>query len=141
MRGRASIGSGARLSGVFIERAVLIVARFLAFLMIFAVVVAHGSSVAAAICQHRSVADHVAARQSSDRKIAAVSLHEESAAAAASKKGSQSASASVHWPTDMLPANILAEPSRAIEPVRFQPAVQIPLESSPLRPLLEPPLA
>lgn len=116
-------------------------ARFLAFLMIFAVVVAHGSSVAAAICQHQSVADHVAARQSSDRKIAAVSLHEESAAATVSKKGSQSAGASVHWPADMLPANSVAEPYRALEPVRFEPAIEIRLESSPVRPLLEPPLA
>ncbi|MGZ8999134.1 MAG: hypothetical protein ACXW2T_09795 [Allosphingosinicella sp.] len=116
-------------------------ARFLAFLMIFAVVVANGSSVAAAICQHQNIGEHVAARQSGDLKIAAVSLHEEAAAAAASKKGSQSASASVQWPTEMLPAGNGAEPFRAVEPVRYQRAVTTPLESTSSRPLLEPPSA
>jgi hypothetical protein len=116
-------------------------ARFLSFLMIFAVVIGHGSSVAAAICHHQSFAEHVAARQSLDHKVSAVSLHEDAAAAVASKKGSQSASASVHWPAEMLPASVDAEPFRALEPVRFQPAVQPALKSASLRPLLEPPSA
>ena len=116
-------------------------ARFLAFLMIFAVTIAHGSSVTAAICHHQSFGEHVAARQSVDRKVAAVALHEDAAAASASKKGSQSASASVHWPAEMLPASMAAEPFRTLEPVRFEPAVQPKLESASLRPLLEPPSA
>ena len=114
-------------------------ARILAFLMIFAVVIAHGSSVAAAICQHQSFGEHVAARQSRDHKIAAVSLREDAAAAAASKQGSQSASSTIHWPTEMLPASVNAEPFRALERVRFQPAVQPALKSASVRPLLEPP--
>lgn len=115
--------------------------RFLTFLMIFAVVVAHGSSVAAAICHHQSIGEHVAARQSLDRKVAAVSLHEEAAADVASKKGSQSAGASVHWPAEMLPANIQAEPFRVVEPVRFQQVAVSALSSASVRPLLEPPSA
>jgi len=115
--------------------------RFLAFLMIFAVVVAHGSSVAAAICHHQTIGEHIAARQSRDQKVAAVSVQEEAAADVASKKGSQSASASVHWPAEMLPANLDAEPFRAVEPVRFQPRTQTALKSAPVRPLLEPPSA
>jgi hypothetical protein len=112
--------------------------RFLSFLMIFAVVVAHGSSVAAAICSHQSVGEHVAARQSQDQRVSAVSQHEE-AAAAISKKGSQSAAASVHWPAEMLPASLNTEPFRVVEPVRFPPATATPLESGSVRPLLEPP--
>ena len=116
-------------------------ARFLAFLMIFAVTVAHGSSVTAAICDHQSFAEHVAARQSLDRKVAAVALHEDAAASAASKKGSQSASASVHWPAEMLPAAMAAEPFRALEPIMFQPDLPHALKSASVRPLLEPPSA
>jgi hypothetical protein len=116
-------------------------ARFLAFLMIFAVTIAHGSSVTAAICHHQSLGEHVAARQSLDRNVAAVALHEDAAAAAASKKGSQSASASVQWPAEMLPANAAAELFRTIEPIRFHPAMQHALRSELVPPLLEPPSA
>ena len=115
-------------------------ARFLAFLMIFAVTIAHGSSVTAAICHHQNFGEHVAARQSLDRKVAAVALHED-AAAAASKKGSKSASASVHWPAEMLPANAAAELFRTFEPIRFHPAAQPALRSELVPPLLEPPSA
>ena len=116
-------------------------ARFLAFLMIFAVVIAHGSSVAASICHHQTLGEHIAARQSADHEVAAVSLREEAAASVASKKASQSASASVHWPTEMLPPSMDAEPFRVLEPVRFEPAAQPALKSASVGPLLEPPSA
>jgi len=116
-------------------------ARFLALLMIFAIVIGQGSSVAAAICHHQSLAEHIAARQSGDAHVAAVSLREEAAASVASKKGSQSASASPHWPAEMLPASVDAEPFRTIEPVRFAPAVEPALKSASTPPLLEPPSA
>jgi hypothetical protein len=116
-------------------------ARFLALFMILALLIGQGSSVAAAICHHQNAAEHIAARQSSDARIAAVSLGEEAAAAVASKKGSQSAGASVHWPAEMLPATAADAPFRAIEPIRFRPAVHAPLKSASVRPLLEPPSA
>jgi hypothetical protein len=116
-------------------------ARFLAFLMIFVVVTAHGSAVAAAICHHQNIAEHIAARQSRDHKVAADSLREEAGADFASKKGSQGASASVQWPAEMLPASAHVEPFRVLEPIQFQPAVQLALKSASVRPLLEPPSA
>jgi hypothetical protein len=116
-------------------------ARFLAFLMIFAVVIANGSAVAAAICHHQNIGEHVAARQSRDHKIADVSLREEAGADFASKKGSQSAGGSVHWPAEMLPASLDTEPFRVLEPVQFQTAVQLSLKSTSQPPLLEPPSA
>ncbi len=115
--------------------------RFLTLFMILALLIGQGSSVAAAICHHQNAAEHVAARQSDDARIAAVSLGEEAAAAVASKKGSQSAGASIHWPAEMLPATANAAPFRRLEPIRFQPARHAPLKSATLRPLLEPPSA
>ncbi len=116
-------------------------ARFLALLMIFAIVIGQGSSVAAAICHHQSLAEHIAARHSSDRHVAAVSLREEAAASVASKKGSQSASASIQWPAEMLPASVDTEPFRPLEPIRFPPSVEPRLKSASAPPLLEPPSA
>ena len=114
--------------------------RFLALLMIVTLVIGHGSSVAAAICQHQDAHEHALARESRDARVAAIPLAEE-AAAADSKKAGQSPSSSIHWPTDLLPATLPAVPFRVIEPVRLRPAGQIPLASASVRPLLEPPSA
>jgi hypothetical protein len=116
-------------------------ARLLTFFMILALVMTQGSAMAAALCRHQSIHEHIAARESHDRKIAAVSLAEESAAAVASKKASQSADTSVHWPAEMLPAGIATEPFRAVERIRVRPADQAALPSATLPPLLKPPSA
>ena len=116
-------------------------ARFLAFLMIFTLVIGNGTSVAAAICHHQSLAEHVAARQGSDHGAASVSLREEAAADFVAKKGSQSSGASVHWPAEMLPASLDSEPFRTIEPLIYPSRAQAALKSASPRPLLEPPSA
>jgi hypothetical protein len=117
------------------------VARFLTIFMIVTLVIAHGSSVAAAVCRHQDAHEHALARESRNPNVAAVPLAEEAAAAADSKKGSSSANNSIHWPADMLPARLPSVPFRAVERVRLRPADQPALTSTSRRPLLEPPSA
>ena len=115
--------------------------RLLRLFMIFALVVTQGSAMAQAVCRHESAKAHMLARESSDARVAAVSLREEAAAAASSKKAAQSADASAHWPAQMLPAEADAPPPRAIEPVRLRPAPAATLASTTIPPLLKPPSA
>ena len=115
--------------------------RFLTIFMILALVIAHGSSVAAAVCHHQNAHEHALARASRDAKVAAVPLAEEAAAAVDSKKGSSSAAASIHSPVEMLPAAMPAVPFRAAERIRLRPADQAALASASVRPLLQPPSA
>jgi hypothetical protein len=115
--------------------------RLLTLMMIVILVIAHGSSVSAAICRHANAAEHAAARASHDAGIAAVAFSEEAAGKVASKKGASSNSDSVSWPSDMLPDPGLAAPFRASEPVARDPADALVLVGASLRPLLEPPSA
>jgi hypothetical protein len=115
------------------------VKRLLSWLMILALVLGYGSSVSAAICQHRDLGGHEAARQSLDRKVAASALTEEAAAATGAKKGSTSASP-VGSPIDMV------APAAPVVPLRVAEPILRPLEDSPalagisVRPPLPPPL-
>ena len=77
--------------------------RLLTLMMIFVLVLAHGSSVAAAICRHQDGVAHVAALQSSDAGISAAAFGEEAAGKAASRKGAPADAGSVSSPSDMLP--------------------------------------
>jgi hypothetical protein len=115
--------------------------RLLTLMMIVILVIAHGSSVSAAICRHSSGAEHVAALQSHDAGIAAVAFNEEAAGKAASRKGAPADSGSVSWPSDMLPIAGLDAPFRASEPVERDPADAPVLAGASVRPLLEPPAA
>jgi hypothetical protein len=116
-------------------------ARLLTFFMILALVMTQGSSMAAAVCRHQSLQEHIAARESHDRKAAAVSLAEEEAAAVASKKASQSDDPSSHWPAELLPAETKGAQPRAVEPLRLRPAGHAALPSESISPLLRPPSA
>jgi hypothetical protein len=115
--------------------------RLLTLLMIFALVVAHGTSVAAAICSHESVRQHAAARQSPDAGVSAVALREEAADSHAARKAALADAGSISWVFDILPAPGLAVPPVGAEAVVRRPApTEIPAGIS-LRPLLEPPAA
>lgn len=116
-------------------------ARLLTLMMIVILVMAHGSSVAAAICRHQSASEHVAALQSQDAKISAVAVGEEAAGAVASKKGAPADGGSVSWPSDMLPARQLSVPFRPTEPLERELADARKLVGASVRPLLEPPVA
>jgi hypothetical protein len=115
--------------------------RLLTLMMILVLVLAHGSSVAAAICRHQDGVEHVAALQSADAGISAAARGEESAAKAGSGKGAPADPGSVSWPSDMLPALGLAVPFRSSEPVELSLADAVVLVGASVRPLLEPPSA
>jgi hypothetical protein len=115
--------------------------RLLTLMMIFVLVLAHGSSVAAAICRHHDDVAHVAALQSEDAGISAVALGEETAGKSSSRKGVPADAGSVSSPSDMLPTPGLLPPLRAEEPAERSPADAPVLVGASLRPLLEPPSA
>lgn len=115
--------------------------RFLTWTMIVILLIAHASSVAAAVCRHPSGADHVAARQSSDVGISAVAHGEERARKTASEKGSPADRGSVSVSSDMLPVAGIPVPFRANEAPHRSPAEPPALVGASVRPLLEPPAA
>ena len=115
--------------------------RLLTLIMMFTLVLAHGSSVAAAICRHHDGVAHVAALQSEDAGTSAVALGEELAGKSSSRKGVPADAGSVSSPSDMLPAPGLLPPVRAEEPAERNPADAPVLVGASLRPLLEPPSA
>jgi hypothetical protein len=110
-------------------------------MMIVILVIAHGSSVAAAICRHQSGVEHVAALQSDDAGISTVAFNEETAGKMTSKKGTLADGGAVSWPSDMLPTPALAVPFRANEPVERNLVDVAVLVGASVRPLLEPPTA
>lgn len=115
--------------------------RFLTLIMILVLVLAHGSSVAAAICRHQDGAAHVAALQSADSGVAAAAYGEEAAGKSTSRKGIPAEAGSVSSPSDMLPTPGLIAPFRVSEPAERSPAEVPVLVGASIRPLLEPPSA
>jgi hypothetical protein len=115
--------------------------RLLTLMMIFVLVVAHGSSVAAAICRHQDGVAHVAALQSEDAGVSAAALGEETAGRSASSKGVPTDPGSVSSPSDMLPTPGLLPPLRSEEPGERVPSDAPILVGASIRPLLEPPSA
>jgi hypothetical protein len=112
----------------------------LTWLMVVVLVVGQGSSVAASVCRHRDMSDHVAARHSQDRSIAAVALTEEAAASVAAKKGAVSGGESASAPMDMLPPAAIVVPAPPVERMARRVADDPTPASAPVRPLLPPPL-
>jgi hypothetical protein len=115
--------------------------RLLLMMMIVILVIAHGTSVAAAICRHDSGAQHVAALRSDDAGLSAVATGEEDAAKKGSAKGSLADGGSVSWPSDMLPPLGLNVPFRAAGPIERGSAEAAILAGASIPPLLEPPAA
>ena len=115
--------------------------RLMTLMMIVVLLIAHGSSVAAAICRHDSGAQHVAALQSDDAGVSAVATGEEDAAKKGSSKGSLADGGPMAWPSDMLPSPGLNVPFRAAEPIERGSAEAAVLAGASVRPLLEPPAA
>src|SRR3954470_25010392 len=109
-------------------------------LMLAALVVTQGTSLATSICRHASIQDHIAARQRLDPRKAAVAFDEETADAASAKKASGSSADS----GPVLAALLPPPPAAAIYPGdRMRPrATDSPrLLGISLRPPLPPPLA
>ena len=114
--------------------------RFLTLMMIVILVIAHGSSVAAAVCRHPSSIEHGVALESSDANISAAAFSEEAAGKVVSKKGSPADSGSVSGLSGMLPGSGLPVPLRLSEPVDRNSHEPPALASASIRPLLEPPV-
>jgi hypothetical protein len=115
--------------------------RLLTLMMMFVLVLAHGSSVAAAICRHQDGVAHAAALQSGDPGISAAAVGEETAGKAASKKGAPADPGPVSLSSDMLPTPALPVPFRVEGPVDRGLADVAVLVGASVRPLLEPPSA
>lgn len=115
--------------------------RLLTLIMIFVLVLAHGSSVAAAICRHQDGVAHVAALQSEDAGVSAAAYGEETAGKSSARKGVPADAGSVSSPSDMLPTPGLAPPLRAEEPAERRAEEAAVLVGASIRPLLEPPSA
>jgi hypothetical protein len=115
--------------------------RLLTLLMVFTLVIANGSAVAGAFCRHGSLADHDAARTSSDVRVSGTALGEETADSVASKRGALASAAAIAWVADLSPG-----PQLTI-PLDVTPSVDP--EMAPVRrlvgrfppPLLQPPSA
>jgi hypothetical protein len=110
-------------------------------LMLVALVMGQGTSLANSICRHASVEAHVAARQSADSRKAAVAFAEESAGEAASKKGSTSNGASGAVLAAMLPSTPAAAMIFPREKMLPRQTDRPRLVGISLRPPLPPPLA
>jgi hypothetical protein len=117
------------------------VRRLLTLLMLLSLVVGQGTSLAASICQHRSLREHIAARQGPDRNAAATALAEEAAASVAGKKGALGGGGVAAGPVLTLPPAAFAMPVRVAEPVRVRIVDEPPLAGTSVRPLLQPPSA
>lgn len=72
------------------------------FFLLAAFVLTQGTSVAASICHHGSLQNHIAARQSHDSHKAFGAFAEEAAGAVAAKKGATSHGTSTPAPPDLL---------------------------------------
>jgi hypothetical protein len=115
--------------------------RLLTLMMILVLVMAHGSSVAAAICRHQDGVEHAAALQSRDSGVSAAAYGEESAAKAGFGKGAPADTGAASSPSDMLPTPGLPLPFLAKEAAERNPADPPALVGASIRPLLEPPSA
>jgi hypothetical protein len=112
--------------------------RLLALLAMATLVVGYGSSVAAAVCQHQSLREHVAARDSAGGQLAAAALSEEAAASTDAKKGSVS-TAPILPPADLSRLAAFAFPPRATEPSGRRLTDTPLLSGLSVLPLLHPP--
>ncbi|WP_309602388.1 hypothetical protein [Sphingomonas sp.] len=113
--------------------------RLLTFLMIGALFLGQGFSAGAAMCVHRSAAEHARALESRIGVVAAVAQNEDSAVSLQSKKAAPSVSVGLNWVAH------LAAPSAIVPPLAVSDRVTVSLTDAPAltgistAPLLRPP--
>lgn len=115
--------------------------RLLTLFLVFTLVIANGSAFAGAICRHQSLAEHNAAKASSDARVSGVALSEEAADSVASKKGALADAGAIAWVGHLARAPQLTVPFGFIRPVDPEMAAVRPLLGRSLAPLLQPPSA
>ena len=131
------------MKGVVIVRRAMIsclhMIRFLTFLMICALFLGHGFSAGAAMCVHRSAADHARALESRNGAVAAIAQNEDSAVSLQSKKAAPPVLVGLTWVAH------LAAPSAIVPPLAVSDRVAASLTDAPAlqgistAPLLRPP--
>ena len=115
--------------------------RLLLSLVMATLFFSQGFSVAAAVCQHRSVRDHAMARESRDRAVAAAAFAEESAASVVEKKGSSFGSLT-STAAAVLPSIVRADRAQEVSGTQPWYTTEGPeLGRRATEPLLRPPLA
>ena len=111
-------------------------------LIMSALFLGQGVSVAAAMCRHGSADAHATARDSRDGSVSAAALLEETAASAVEKKGALSGSAALHTTVvDLPPALILAEHDVDVRPRPWPATAALAPVGQSTAPLLRPPSA
>ena len=111
-------------------------------LIMSALFLGQGVSVAAAMCRHGSADAHATARDSRDGSVSAAALFEETAASVVEKKGALSGSASLHTTVaDLPPALILVEHNVDVRPRPWPATAALALVGQSTSPLLRPPSA
>jgi hypothetical protein len=115
--------------------------RFLSLLLVFTLVIANGSAFAGAVCRHQSLAEHEAAKTSTDARISGAALNEEAADSVASKKGALADAGAIAWLGNLARAPQLTVPFGFVRPLDPEMAPVRPLLGRSLAPLLQPPSA
>jgi hypothetical protein len=116
-------------------------ARLISLLMMLALVLTNGASVAAAVCQHADGRAHAAAIASADEEAAAEARGEEAAAKAAMRKGTLADAAAVQLAGFMLPPQVSLRAPERSEALAHTRADRRAPANRAIRPLLEPPSA
>lgn len=115
--------------------------RLLTLLLVFTLVFANGSAFAGAVCRHQSLAEHVAARMSSDVRVSGAALNEEAADQVASKKAALADAGAFVWVGPLVRGPELAIPFDTASSVDPFAGLVTPLLGRSPQPLLQPPSA
>ena len=115
--------------------------RLLTLLMMITLMIVSGTSLAAAMCQHRDAVEHAALLHGDNREAAAVAQLEEAAGSVASKQGRLVDAGAFSLPAVILPSSSLALASPADLRAHLRPVNAAKMTGRSIRPLLEPPAA
>lgn len=111
------------------------------FLIVSALFLGQGFSVAAAMCRHGSAREHAMARDSRDGKVAAAAKAEDTAASVVERKGALAGSSSLYSQVaDLPPALALAERGPNVRGLPWHGRDVMALDGEAQSPLLRPPL-
>ena len=116
------------------------VRHMLTLLMMTALTLVSGASIAAAMCSHQNAQAHAAALHDGDEQVADVARQEDAVASTAAKKGVLDSSA-FSVPAFILPSQLDAPAFGSAEPLRLRPPDAPERLSAAVRPPLRPPAA
>jgi len=116
--------------------------RFVIYLIMSALFLGQGLSVAAAVCHHRDAHEHSMALESRNVTVATVAKSEDTAASVVEKKGALSGASSLYSTVaDLSPAWMSAGPIKKARALAWPSSDTLAREGKATQPLLRPPLA